>query len=338
MNYDYIAYGLSLQSDAELPGLTPVNEPRASQPVRLATQRRPEWANGASRLAFQVIHSLPAEPECGDPAFVVRESDGGGFFHLSYSDGTEFLVDAGAEHVWGNYSAPLTIEDLSTYLLGPVMGFALRRRGMTPLHASAVRIGDAAVAIAGDAGAGKSTTAAALALRGAGGLCEDIAALHESEGRFCIEPGYPRVCLWPDAVEKLLGSRDALPNLTPTWGKKFLNLDGVRAKFEPRPMPLGAIYLLAPRCEGEAAPRIEEISPREALLELVKNTYMNLFLTREQRAAEFELLSRLVNHVPCRRLTPHRDATKIGKLCELIEKDARTMAGNRQQRLAVQQE
>jgi hypothetical protein len=338
VSYEYIAYGLSLRSDVELPGLKQGDGPRAARPVCLTTHRKLAWVNEASQLPFKVIHSLPAEPESGDPAFVVRASDGGGFFQLSYSDGMEFLVDAGADLVWGTFSAPLTIEDLSTYLLGPVMGFVLRRRGVTPLHASAVRIGDTAVAIAGEAGGGKSTTAAALALRGSAALCEDIAALHESEGRFYVEPGYPRVCLWPDAVEKLLGSKDALPNLTPTWDKKCLGLDGVRARFEPRRMPLGAIYLLAVRSEEETAPRIEEISPRAALLELVRNTYMNLFLTREQRAAEFELLSRLVNHVPCRQLTPHREASKIGKLCELIEKDARTILGNRQQRLAIQRE
>ena len=338
MNYEYIAYGLSLQSDVELPGLRQGDGPRASRPVCLTTQRKPEWVHEASRLSFEVIHSLPAEPESGDPAFVVRTSDGGGFFQLSYGDGTEFLVDAGAELVWGRFSAPLTIEDLSTYLIGPVMGFVLRRRGVTPLHASAVRIGDAAVAIAGDAGAGKSTTAAALALRGSAALCEDIAALQESEGSFYVEPGYKRVCLWPDAVEKLLGSRDALPNLTPTWDKKFLGLDGVRARFEPQRMPLEAIYLLGVRSEEETAPCMEEVSAREALLELVKNTYMNLFLTREQRASEFELLSRLVNHVPSKRLIPHRDAARIGRLCELIENDARTIAGNRQQRLAIRQE
>jgi hypothetical protein len=144
--------------------------------------------------------------------------------------------------------------------------------------------------------------------------------------------------LWPDAVEKLLGSRDALPNLTPTWDKRFLDLDGMRARFETQRMPLGAIYLLGARSEEETSPRMEEMSAREALLELVRNTYMNLFLTREQRASEFELLSRLVNHVPCKRLIPHREAARIGKLCELMEKDVLTIAGNRQQRLAVRQE
>src|SRR5262249_45498640 len=213
-------------------------------------------------------------------------------------------------------------EDLATYLLGPVMGFVLRRRGITALHASAVCLGEVAVVISGPAAAGKSTTAAALALRGAPALCEDITALHESEGRFCIQPGYPRVCLWPDSVEKLFGSNDALPNLTPNWEKKFLALDGERAKFEDRMRPLGAIYLLEQRADEESAPSLETITPREALLALVQNTYMNILLTREQRAAEFELLSRLVKAIPCKRVVPHKDAARIEALCELLETDA----------------
>jgi hypothetical protein len=277
-------------------------------------------------MPAQLVHYLPAASNCADPAFFVESFGGGMFFRLSYGDGTEFMVDENGERVWGSCPEPLTIEDLTTYFLGPVMGFVLRRRGITPLHASAVGLGNVAIAISGHAGAGKSTTAAALALRGAPAVCEDIAALAENRGKFFVQPGYPRVCLWPDAVEKLLGSKDALPNLTPTWDKKYLALDGKRAKFAERRMPLGAIYLLGERAADERAPRIEEISAREALLELVQNTYMNALLTKEQRATEFELLSRLVNRVPCQRVIPHRDAAKLDEMCELIESDGRTMS------------
>jgi hypothetical protein len=323
VNYDYTAYGLSLRSDVELPGLaeaTPVASPRV---ITLVTISKPSWVEEASKLHSEVIHFLPAAPECADPAFVVREYEEARFYQLSYSDGTQFFVDSAGESVWGHCPAPLTIEDLATYFLGPVMGFVLRRTGVTPLHASAVRLGEMAAVISGAAAAGKSTTAAALALRGAPVLCEDIAALEEREGRFFVRPGYPRVCLWPDAVKKLMGAEDALPNLTPNWEKKFLGLDGRRASFESRTIPLGAIYLLGERSGEEWAPRLEQISTREALLELVQNTYMNLLLTREQRAAEFELLSRLVNLVPCRRVIGHKDAARIKMFCELIEKDAR---------------
>ena len=166
---------------------------------------------------------------------------------------------------------------------------------------------------------------------------EDIAAIAENQGQFFVQPGYPRVCLWPDAVEKLLGDKEALPNLTPMWDKRYLALDGGRATFAERITPLGAVYLLGDRAMDERAPRIEAISPREGLLELVQNTYMNALLTKEQRATEFELLSRLVNRVPCKRLIPHRDASRLGKLCELMEGEGRAINSERQTALTGRQ-
>jgi hypothetical protein len=115
----------------------------------------------------------------------------------------------------------------------------------------------------------------------------------------------------------------ALPRLTPVWENRFLALDGVRARFSPEALPLGLIYLFAPRSDDANAPRVEEKRPREALLNLVQNTYMNWLLDRLQRAVEFDALSRLVQQVPVRRIVPHRDAgRRIAALCELIQKDA----------------
>lgn len=336
MKYEYTAFGLSLRSDVEIPGAVPGKPTGTLSPVELTAKRQPEWASEAEGLASAVIHSLPAEPECADPTFVVREFGGGTYFQLAYGDGTQFLIDSGGERVCATFVAPLTLEDLATYFLGPVMGFVLRRRGVTPLHASAVAIGKFAIAISGAAGTGKSTTAAALALRGAPAMCEDIAALDESAEGFCVRPGYPRVCLWPDSVEKLLGEGSSLPDLTPTWNKKFLPLDGVRAHFGNRPLPLGAIYLLGHRVCEKGAPRLEEVGAREALLELVQNTYMNALLTREQRAAEFELLSRLVTSVPSKRVIPHQDPTRIAALCELLEADAGHCTAERSVRTSEQ--
>ncbi len=326
MKHEYTAYGLPLRSDVELSGLREAHGEAASTPVLFTSKLKPDWVLEADELTVRVVHCLPAVPESADPAFSLQELGGGNSFRLSYGDGTEFVVDAHGECVWGACPEPLTIEDLATYFLGPVMGFVLRRRGVTPLHASAVVVGGVGVAFSGEAGAGKSTTAAALALRGAPAVCEDIAAIEENRGHFFVQPGYPRVCLWPDAVEKLLGTKEALPNLTPTWNKKYLPLDGERANFAERIVPLGAVYLLGERATGVRTPRIEEISSREALLELVQNTYMNALLTKEQRATEFELLSRLVSRVPCKRVIPHCDGAKIGELCEWIEKDARAVS------------
>lgn len=124
------------------------------------------------------------------------------------------------------------------------------------------------VALVGPAASGKSTTAAALALRGCAVLCEDVCPLAEVNSECFIEPGYPRVCLWPDAVAKLFGAEDALPRLTPNWKKCYLPLDGGRARFLQRPIPLAAIYLLGERSPRDFAPRLLPMSPREALMEI----------------------------------------------------------------------
>jgi hypothetical protein len=252
----------------------------------------------------------------------------GRFFELAYSDGTHFVVNGAATKMWGTASEPQTIEDLATYFLGPVMGFILRRRGITALHGSAFCLEGNAIVLTGAAGSGKSTTAAALALRGLSVLCEDIAALHEKDGCFAVEPGYPRVCLWPESVEMLMGSAEALPRLSPNWEKCYLPLDGPTRRLEAEKRPLGAIYFLAPRELAEDAPRVEEVARQEVLLELVQNTYMNWLLDRAQRAAEFELLAHLASRVPVRRIVPHRDPARIDALCDLIVADARSVLAN----------
>jgi hypothetical protein len=73
------------------------------------------------------------------------------------------------------------------------------------------------------------------------------------------------------------------------------------------------------------------MSSRQALLQLVQNTYMNWFLDRNQRAAEFEFLSRLVAGIPVRVIVPHRNHTRIGAVCDLILADAKRTIARRGQ-------
>ena len=322
MSYSYRVYGLGIDSATSIAGLHALPQNARLVDLRLETGPQPDWVTRATALPGRVTPRLPESEDAADPTFQLIEHGLAECFELVYSDGASFVVDAQARRVWGTLRSPLTDADLATYFLGPVLGFILRRRHITSLHASAVELFGHAVALSGDAGFGKSTTAAALALRGVPVLGEDISPLQETAGRFHLVPGYPRVCLWPDSVAFLLGSAEALPQLTPVWEKRYLPLDDVRASFSPESLPLGLIYLFAPRSDDAGAPRVEEMRPREALLTLVQNTYMNWLLDREQRAVEFDTLSRLVQQVPVRRIVPHRDPVRIAALCELIQKDA----------------
>jgi hypothetical protein len=335
VTFRYRIYGLDLSSDFPIPGLYEEHDGSNCAGLCVELSGEPQWVRDALRLPSLILQSIPASPETHDPAFVLTSFGEGQFFQLAYSDGACFVVDGAATHVWGTPGESQTMEDLSTYLLGPIMGFVLRRRGITALHASAFCVDGKAIVLTGGAGAGKSTTAAALALRGLPVLCEDIAPLEEVQGIFSIELGHPRICLWPDSVEMLIGRQDALPRLTPNWEKCFLPLDGARAFFETQKRLLGAIYILAPRDRAADAPRVEDVGAREVLLDLVQNTYMNWLLDRGQRAAEFEFLSRLVSQIPIRRIVPHSDPARIGALCELLVADARSVLTGNKARMAV---
>jgi hypothetical protein len=324
----YRTYGLNLSSNIPIPGLGKSTAALPQVDVHVCVGDQPAWACDALQLPSTVLHSFPASEETRDPSFVLTSYGEGQFFQLYYSDGFRFVLNAAATDIWAAVDHSQTIEDLSTYFLGPVMGYVLRRRGTTALHASAFSLDGKAIVLVGAAGAGKSTSAAALALRGSSVLCEDIAAVEEAHHGFSVQAGYPRVCLWPQSVAILTGNANSLPLITPSWDKRFLPLDGIKATHDAQARPLGAIYLLAPR-ETHNAPRVEEVPCRDVLLELVQNTYMNWVLDRRQRAAEFELLSRLVSRVPVRRIVPHRDSARIDALCDLILSDAARLLANR---------
>jgi hypothetical protein len=240
---------------------------------------------------------------------------------LVYPDGAQFAIALETQSLWCWGPASLTLQDLATYIVGPVLGFILRRRGILALHASCFNFRGHAFALSGGPQSGKSTAAAALATRGLPILCEDITALREQRGNFLAYPGYPRVNLWPDAAASLSGSSD-LPRITPNWEKQYLPLAGGKTSFERHPQPLAAVYIIAPREIGDAVPRIERISPRRAMLLLVQNTYMNYLLNKAQRAAEFDALVQLVSRVAVRRLVPRSELASIAAACDLIEADA----------------
>ena len=322
MSYFYRAYGVGIQSSTRIPGLEPATLKSTDFTVRFESGSEPDWVECATSLPGRVLSHLPEDKRSADPAFVLTEYGDGKCYDLAYSDGARFVVDQNAERMWATALPPLGPEDIAVYLLGPVMGFLLRHLHITCLHSSAVQLHDRAVLFSGDAGFGKSTTAAALALRGAPVLCEDIVPLELTGDQYWAIPGYPRVCLWPDSVATLLGNQESLPLISPNWTKRYLPLDGIRANFAPAKKPLGIIYLFGERSPDSNAPHIGAMRPKDALLELVQNTYMNWLLDRQRRAEEFDELCRLVQRVPVRRIVAHIDGTRLPSLCDRIFEDA----------------
>ena len=317
MTYRCSIYGLGVIANLNIPGVPA--SPLASVDVCITFDSLPTWLPEVSATQIETTYVTEYTDECGNPALRVFRLLDGQYYRFCYADGTEFVINE--REVWARWCEPLTIEDTATYLLGPVMGFVLLLRGLVCLHASAIAIGDEVIALVGPAGSGKSTTAAAFSNRGYSVLAEDVVTLDDRKDQFLVRPAYPCIRLWPPAVKALYGSETHLPRLTPNWDKCYLDLS--ERQLQPKPLPLAAIYLLAPRSDDADAPFIETVDRAEGLMSLVANTYATKLMDKRMRAREFELLTRVLHNVTVRRVTPHSDPARIPHLCESIVSDFR---------------
>jgi hypothetical protein len=317
----HVVYGLRLTANTALPGL-PLSPATDVFDVQI---RLKEWSAFSCRFpeTTDVLDTSSCDPAGSHPNLRVGMLPGGSYFGLFYGDGARFAVERCGREVWADWPKSYTLEDACTYLLGPVMGFVLRLRGVVSLHASAVAVGDRAIALVGLPGAGKSTTAAAFGCKRFAVLSDDIVALTDEGEQFLVQPGYPRVNLWPDSILTLFGSEDALPRISPTWDKRYMPLGHNGQPFASKPLPLGAIYILDRRETTRTAPVVEKISGEDAFMALVANTYVNYLLDQDMRAEEFDVLSRVVSKIAVRRVRPSAEPSAIFDLCEAIAADAK---------------
>jgi hypothetical protein len=318
-------YGLLIGTDAAIPALPAWSG--ACDPVdvrvHLKSDTSPLFTYGSPAQAFYVSEQ---KDDNDQPLLRAGFLDDGNYLALFYSDGTRFAIECHGSEVFVDWPGPLTLEDTAPYLVGPVLGVVLRLRGMVPLHASAVAVDGHAVAIAGPAGAGKSTTAAAFAKCGYRVISDDVVALREEGAQFIVPPGYPRVNLWHESVQGLLGDGDALPRISPGWDKRFMALS-TQTEFETEALPLAGIYLLQNRQSVLRVAVVEELVGTEAFVGLLGNTYMNHLPDRNKRSREFELLGRVVARVPVRQVRSAPDLLLLPNLCEAIAADVQRIIG-----------
>lgn len=208
---------------------------------------------------------------------------------LRFPDLADFEITADGCHVdaWSAPGvAPSTVEHL---FLNQAEPLALGRQGHFVLHASAVDLGDHAVAFLGASGRGKSTLAASFALAGARFMTDDGLRVLWHEGRLIALPSHPTLRLWQDSQQALAIYSDAAPPLGYTAKQRLMAGNPLPHGGEPR--PLRAFYFLG-ECESRST-SIEPARPAEALLHLVRNSFLLDIEEREMLTRHFDELSRI---------------------------------------------
>lgn len=193
---------------------------------------------------------------------------------LSVSETARYWVRAGREIVVD--SSPGGSErNLRLFLLGSALGVLCHQRGLLPLHANAIVIGNKAFAFAGPSGAGKSTLAAHFARVGYKVLCDDVCVINlDDPNRPLAWPGLPRLKLWGDASAAFGHDKSRLDPVVDGMDKYHVRLPELG---EASPVPLRRLYLLG-RAAAGAEPGIVRLRGSAAMEAIMAQTYRALYL------------------------------------------------------------
>jgi hypothetical protein len=300
-------YGLRLRSALPLPRAV---RPRGPVDVEIVRGRALEFA--AVRRAL--------DPPLSGRWFEDRVLADGRRY-LRWTGLFEFLVAADGRLIVARRLAraariPRAFE---TYLLGHVLSFAIIARGLEPLHATAVVVGDGAIGFLGDCGQGKSTLGAAFVRAGHALLTDDLLVLRDDGGRFHAGAGPARLKLFREPARRVLGRGVRGTPMNGRGGKLVFPL-GARAARGAA--PLRALYVLRPRSAGRGV-AIRALSPRQAFVELTRNTFNACVLDAPRLGRQFDLAARVAARVPVKTLAYPRRLDRLADVRGAIEADLR---------------
>jgi hypothetical protein len=214
----------------------------------------------------------------------------GAGYLLRFPDLADFEVSADGRTVQGFPAPGVTSPTVEHLYLNQVLPLALSRQGKLVLHGSAVDIGGQGVAFLGESGRGKSTLAASFATEGTRFLTDDGLLLEWVDGRCMIVPSHPSIRLWQDSQDALISNSSAVaPAVSFTSKSRFLA--GPEIAFCQEARPLHRLFFLG---DGVVeTPTIEALRPAQALIELVKHSFLLDIEARDMLMRHFDDLTRL---------------------------------------------
>ncbi len=212
--------------------------------------------------------------------------------------------------------------DLACFLHGPVRALDLLLRGLFTLRATAVRVGDAAVLICGQAAVGKSTLGAALALRGHAVLGENVVPVTADANGVSVWPSGGGVELWPPSAAQLrVGDHPSRP-VRPVLAKRRYELGSAGSGTDRLALGLLVVLSLDRRLDTLA---IRQVGVGRTAVQAVTawQWHRRMIDALGLELANFDWLTNVAGAAPLIRLARPADGFTAGALAQAVESAVR---------------
>jgi hypothetical protein len=233
----------------------------------------------------------------------------------------EFLVAPDARRIQARIAGNTHEEALLAYLLVDALSFAMVRLGWEPLHATAVSTGCGAAAFLGESGDGKSTLAALFVRNGSRLITDDMLILTATRDSVLAQPGPPRIKLYRDLANRILGAGDRGVPMNAVTDKLIITLD--ESQMVRDALPLDVLYLIHDERHDftDRAPAIAPLSAAEALPRVLAAAAGHCPSDPERIRRQFAFVTQLVQRVPVKTLTYRRNQDDMDLLRDAVLAD-----------------
>lgn len=303
-----LAFRTKLLPSAEAPDLR-FRITHGSQP--------PRWP-----VSADAVFESTYQNEAGTPLFSIHPGDDGQL--LRFPEIADYFLTADLVH--GHLMDPDYGYMMEAHFLGMVLALWLELAGILTLHASAVSVGNRAVAFLGTNKAGKSSLAVAMMQRGCPLLSDDIVGLVTGDSGIHARPGFPSMRMWPDLAQHANGAGwEQLPLVHPGLDKRRVDVGpGGLGRFIDEVQPLACVYIPKRRDvrDDDLDVWIEPVSRAKAVFELLREAFFPwLAQDGEFGADRLQILGELVERVPVRRLVYPEGFQHLPRIAERVLSD-----------------
>ncbi|HEU4937854.1 MAG TPA: hypothetical protein VFT39_15450 [Vicinamibacterales bacterium] len=229
----------------------------------------------------------------------------------------EFLVTPDARRIYAQPLSDVDDEAMLAYLLVDALSFSMVRLGSEPLHATAVATDHGVVGFLGNSGDGKSTLAALLVRQGCKLVTDDMLVLVRDGGTWLAHPGPPRLKLFRDMANRILGFAQGGIAMNPETTKLIVPLDAGDCTAGPR--TLQALYILSGKGEGATGPpSVRRLSPAAAFPRVLAHTAGHYPSEIARLRRQFEFATTLVQQIPVKTLSYRHEMAEMVRVTDAV--------------------